>query len=95
MAEKKTHWKRLQNPDYLGAYALDEGKDLIATIKYVQVEKLIGTDARKEDCIVIDFTENIKPMICNATNAKTVTMFFYSKTDGERMKRISEKHYIC
>ena len=73
----KTHWKKLQNPDYLGAYALDEGTDLIATIKYVQNEKIVGPDGKKEECTVIHFSENgIKPMICNSTNAKTITKIY-------------------
>ena len=28
----KTHWKRLTNPDYLGAYALEDGKDMIGGV---------------------------------------------------------------
>lgn len=75
--QKKTHWKRLQNPDYLGAYALDEGKDLIATIRAVQVERVTGADGKKEDCTVIHFMEpNIKPMICNVTNAKAIAKLY-------------------
>ena len=35
MTENLTHWKKLTNPDYLGAYALQPGEDLIATIKEV------------------------------------------------------------
>ena len=32
----KTHWKKLNNPDYLGAYALEPGQELVATIKVVE-----------------------------------------------------------
>ena len=50
MAEQtKTHWKKLQNPDYLGAYALENGKDLIATIKTVGLEMIIGADGKKRN----------------------------------------------
>ena len=45
-----THWKKLTNPDYLGAYSIEDGKDLILTIAYVRQEKVIGTDGKKEDC---------------------------------------------
>ncbi len=77
MEEKRTHWKRLTNPDYLGAYALDEGVDLIATIKDVRRETVVGPDGKKEECTVIHFVEShIKPMICNATNAKTITKLY-------------------
>ena len=72
-----THWKKLQNPDYLGAYALTPGQDLIATIKSVGAEMVTGTDGKKEECTVVRFVErNIKPMILNATNAKTITKLF-------------------
>ena len=73
----QTHWKKLHNPDYLGAYALEPGKDLIATIKSVAVEKIVGTDGKKEECMVMRFKEpNIKPMIVNSTNAKTIEKLY-------------------
>lgn len=69
----KTHWKKLNNPDYLGAYALDPGQELVATINKVVKEMVTGPDGKKEECIVIHFTESgIKPMILNSTNAKTI-----------------------
>ena len=43
----QTHWKKLHNPDFLGAYSLDPGKDLIATIKTVRNEQVIGSDGKK------------------------------------------------
>lgn len=71
--EKLTHWKKLTNPDYLGAYALEPGQDLIATIKSVANEVVTGSDGKKETCLVMRFVEDIKPMILNATNSKTIT----------------------
>ena len=77
MAEK-THWKQLMNPDYLGAYALTHGKDLIVTIKSVGQEDVYNPSSNsKETCTVVRFTDgNIKPMIVNATNAKTIAKLF-------------------
>jgi hypothetical protein len=73
----QTHWKKLHNPDYLGAYALDPGKDLIVTIKTVAVEKVVGPDGKKEECMVMRFQEqNAKPMIVNSTNAKTIEKLY-------------------
>ena len=73
----KTHWKKLQNPDYLGAYALEPGQDLIATIKSVGEEKVIGSDGKKEECTVVHFAErDIKPMVLNVTNAKTISKIY-------------------
>lgn len=71
-----THWKKLTNPNYLGAYSIENGQDLILTIKYVQEEKVIGTDGKKDDCVVCHFAENAKPMILNATNMKTITKLY-------------------
>lgn len=73
MSETLTHWKKLTNPDYLGAYALNPGEDLVATIKSVANETVTGSDGKKETCLVMRFHENIKPMILNATNSKTIT----------------------
>ena len=73
----KTHWKKLNNPDYLGAYALTPGQDLIATIKTVGKEIVTGPDGKKEECMVVHFMEsNIKPLILNATNAKTIQKIY-------------------
>lgn len=68
----KTHWKKLVNPNYLGAYSIEDGKDLILTIKNVRQEEVIGPDGKKEECIVCYFHEPVKPMIINSTNAKTI-----------------------
>ncbi len=67
-----THFKRLTNPNYLGAYSLDGGTDIILTIKEIKVEPVIGSDGKKEDCAVCHWVENEKPMIMNVTNLKMV-----------------------
>ena len=76
MSKKLTHWKRLMNPDYLGSYALEPGEELIVTIKSVGNEEVTGTDGKKEICSVIHFFEDVKPMILNATNNKTIANLF-------------------
>lgn len=70
---KKTHWKKLNNPNYLGAYALNPGEDLILTIKTAREETYTGTNGQKDTGLVVYFMENVKPLICNATNAKTIS----------------------
>ncbi len=70
----KTHWKKLNNPDYLGAYALTPGEDLVITIKNAGEEKFTGNSGKVETGLLVHFAENgIKPMICNTTNAKSIT----------------------
>lgn len=69
-----THWKKLTNPNYLGAYSIEDGKDLVLTIGTVANETVVGTDGKKEECTVCHFLERgVKPMILNATNMKMIT----------------------
>ena len=73
MAKELTHWKKLTNPDYLGAYALEPDQDLVVTIKSVANELVTGAEGKKETCLVMRFMENVKPMVLNATNSKAIT----------------------
>ena len=73
MNMSETHWKKLINPDYLGAYSLDPGKDMILTIRQVRKEMITGADGKKEECIVCYWEEDQKPMILNVTNCKTIS----------------------
>lgn len=68
-----THWKRLVNPDYLGAYSLQPGEEPVYTIKSVARENITGVGGRVEECAVARFVEDVKPMILNRTNCKTIT----------------------
>ena len=61
------------NLDYLGAYALEDGKDMTVTISYVRRENVTGANGRVEQCMVAHFAGDVKPMILNRTNAKTIT----------------------
>lgn len=67
-----THWKKLSNPNYLGAYSIEDNKDLILTISKVQQETVTGPDGKKDECIVCYFSDSEKPMILNSTNAKQI-----------------------
>lgn len=71
-----THWKKLNNPDYLGAYSLQPGEEPIYTIKDVRLEMVTGTDGKKEECTVAHFKEKVKPMILNSTNCKTIAKLY-------------------
>lgn len=67
-----THWKKLNNPNYLGAYSLQPNEEPVLTIKSVGLEMVVGTDGKKEECTVAHFMEGVKPMILNVTNCKTI-----------------------
>lgn len=66
-----THWKKLANPEYLGAYAFEPGEEKIVTIRSVGRESVTGSGGKKEDCTVIRLYDE-KPMIVNTTNAKAI-----------------------
>jgi hypothetical protein len=68
----KTHWKKLTNPLYLGAYDFEQGEERTLIMREVKREQVAGPDGKKEECTII-FFESGKPMICNTTNAKAIT----------------------
>ena len=72
MTQTKTHWKALQNPDYIGAYAFQPGEEKTVTISTVQRETVTGPDGRAEECTVVHFVGDTKPLILNATNSKMI-----------------------
>ena len=39
---EKTHWKKLNNPDYLGSYAFQPGEEKTVTIKEVKREMVFN-----------------------------------------------------
>lgn len=72
---EKTHWKVLQHPDYIGAYALmkgDHNSELNVKIDSVKREIVTGPDGKKEECTIMLIPPH-KPMILNATNQKNLT----------------------
>jgi hypothetical protein len=73
--EKKTHWKVLTHPDYIGAYALMQGDkniELNVVIQQIKREIVTGADGKKEECTVAHIVGQ-KPMILNVTNQKAIT----------------------
>lgn len=76
MTQTKTHWKQMVNYDYIGAYSLQPGQDIVLTIREVKNEMVIGSDGKKEKCIVIYWKEQEKPFVCNKTNAKMIAKIY-------------------
>lgn len=68
-----THWKKLQNPDYIGSWAFDPGQEMVVTISGVNQQEVIGSDGKRETCTIVHFAEQIKPLILNTTNAKAIS----------------------
>ena len=72
MAEK-THWLQSPNKNYLGHWDLPNGDDMVLTIKSAQWEKVKNPITNTEEAKrVIRFKEDVKPLICNQTNAQTI-----------------------
>ena len=67
-----THWKKLNNPDYIGAYAFERGEEKVVTIKEVTRETVTGPEGKKSEETVVHFLQDVKPLILNATNAKGI-----------------------
>lgn len=84
----KTHWKRLVNPDYIGAYSLDEGCDLTVTIDYVVRETIVGSGGKKEECTVAHLVKQ-KPLILNVTNSKTIAKLYGNFIEDWSGKKIT------
>ena len=68
----KTHWKKLTNPDYLGAYDFQPNECRPLTIAKVERKQIVGADGKKEECTICHWKERCKPMILNVTNAKAI-----------------------
>lgn len=67
------HWKKLTNSPYLGEWDLPEGQDLIATIREIRTEKVKNNKGEEETLPVLYFVEQLKPMILNRTNLKSIS----------------------
>lgn len=97
MTEKLTHWRVTCNPDYLGAWALQPNEEPVLTISSAGIEKVVGTDGKKEECLVIGYREKIGPgkMIINATNSKSIEKLagspYIERWPGTQIQVYSEK----
>lgn len=72
MSTEKTHWRKLQDNHYLGAYAIPEGADLAVTIKSVKRELIDASEGHVEDACVAYLEGGHLPWIVNITNAKSI-----------------------
>lgn len=81
--EHLTHWKNQFNYDYLGAYSLSDGKDIVLTIKETKKEMVTGANGQKSECFVAYFHENVKPMSFKFCNKKTKSKQVKTKQSKE------------
>lgn len=69
---KVTHWKKLTNPNYIGAHDFQPGQELTVTIESIQNEMVKGTNGKDEMCVVGKLKGAKKPIILNKTNLKII-----------------------
>ncbi len=104
---KKTHWREIKPTDYLGGHDLADGqggfRDLVVTIKQARQKQVLDVHGDKTDELILEFTDDTKPMILNVTNSKTLAKLFKSnyiedwagkeiQIGTERVKAFGEMH---
>lgn len=76
MNDKKTHYRKVFKSDHLGVADLEDyletGSNLIFTISHVNQEIGAKVAGKKINANIAYFKENIKPLVLNATNSKTM-----------------------
>lgn len=74
-----THWKSLGDPNFLGGFEFGPGEEKTLTIKTVRDGDVFDPGTKKKEIKrCCEFKENVKPMILNATNAKTIAKMYNS-----------------
>lgn len=79
MENKKHHYRNVFKSDHLGSAdledLLEQGSNLIFTIKHTKQELGVKVAGKKVDANIAHFVEPIKPMVVNATNGKILRGF--------------------
>jgi hypothetical protein len=66
----------MEEQEYIGAYAFKPNEDMIVTIKSWTRKDVIGEDGKKKEHTVLFFQENVKPLVLNRTNGKTIQKIY-------------------
>lgn len=76
MSTEKTHWRKLQDNKYLGAYSLPDEGDLVVVIESVARELIDASEGHTEDACVAHLAGGLLPWIVNITNAKSIARLY-------------------
>lgn len=95
----KTHIDRLRNPNYFGSWDLmDENgivKNKIVTIKEIKNEGVFDQKKQEEVQVITVYFNEIKPIILNSTNRKTLKKVtetdFIEEMIGKRIELTAKK----
>lgn len=77
---------------YLGSWDIPEGKDVVLVIDRVEGAQIKGTSGEEKKAPVIFFSnvrDKKKGLVCNATNAKTISTLYGRHIEAWRGKAIS------
>jgi hypothetical protein len=83
------HWKQHFNYQYTGAYELNPGEEKTVKIKTVKKESVTGADGKLTQCLVAYFHGEIKPMILNKTNCKSIEKLYSPFVENWKDKEIT------
>jgi hypothetical protein len=77
VSDKKTHYRKVFKSDHLSFADLEDfkeqGSNLVFTISHVSQERGAKVAGKNIDANIAYFKENIKPLVLNATNSKTMS----------------------
>lgn len=95
---EKHHYRKVFKSDHLGSADLEdfieEKKSLVFNIREVKQEIGATVAGKKGNFNIAYFVEQIKPLVLNATNSKTVKMFAGGSPFVEDWKNIPVELYI-
>lgn len=90
----KTHWKKLTDTKYLGAWDLGD-KDMIVRITEVRQEMVKDNKGKEEEVLVAYLDGGVKPWILNKTNCKSISKAlgspFVEDWAGQKVQLYSDK----
>lgn len=69
---EKTHWRKLQNPEFIGSWDLEGDTDVLITD--ITTKEITGIKGTTRETVLI--LKGMKPMIVNVTNQLTIQQLY-------------------
>ena len=89
MAELRGDYRKFMDKNYLGAWDVPDGEDLVLTIDKAARDD-VKNERGSEKKLTLHFIEDYKPMILNATNSKAISEAYGStKVEDWAGKRVA------
>lgn len=90
----KTHWNTIVDTKYLSGEEIFGTKPILTILDFKK-EEVVGDGGRKENCGILYWQENVKPMIVNLTNVKQISKLlgspFREDWQGKQIQLTTEK----